>query len=112
MTGRDLDRIAFRENLRRAILPTLVFVVFAAVWVGFSLNVPVRSEEVFGKVLNTIGPTNYENPTGGAVLIELEGGRVVSTAILPKATLPKIGQRVTVVRYINKFFGDSFGLVK
>jgi hypothetical protein len=107
---KNLDQIVFWDKLKQAIIPCLVFIVFTVVWIAFSLNIPVSNEEVFGKVINTIGPIDYESPTAGAVLIELDGGRVISIALAPTVSLPNIGQRVTVVRYIKRFFGDSFGL--
>jgi hypothetical protein len=110
MSQKNLDQMVFRENLRRAIVPSLVFFGFTATLVAFSLNVAVSGEEVSGKVLNTIGPVNYEGPVGVSILIELDGGRVVSVSIPPTVFLPKVGQRVTVVRYSKRFFGDSFGL--
>jgi hypothetical protein len=110
VSDENLDQIVFWDKLKQAIIPCLVFVVFTVVWIAFSLNVPVANEEVFGSVLNTVGPTNYEGPATVTVFIELEGGRVVSAPLSLTASLPNVGKRVTVVRYIKRFFGDSFGL--
>ena len=110
MPEKNLDKIAFWEDLKRAIIPCVIFIVFIVVWVAFSLTIPVSNEEVFGTVFNTVGPTNYEGPTAVTVFIALDGGRVVSAPLSLTARLPNAGQRVTVVRYIKRFFGDSFGL--
>ena len=112
MPEKNLDKIVFREDLKRAIIPCLVLILLAAVWVAFSLNVPVASQKLFVTVLSTIGPVNYEGPTSVTVLIELEGGRVVSTSFPSTSSLPTVGQQVTVIRYIKRFFGDSFGLIQ
>lgn len=111
MTEKNLDQIVFWEKLKQAIIPCLVFIVFTVVWLAFSLNVPVANQEIFGTVLNTVGPTNYEGPATVTVIIVLDSGRVVSAPLSLTARLPNVGQRVTLVRYINRFFGDSFGLV-
>jgi hypothetical protein len=108
--GKKLDKIVFWEDLKRAIIPCLIFTAFTVVWVAFSFNVPVASQKLFGTVLNTIGPVDYEGPIAVTILIELDGGRVVSAQLPQSPSLPNVGQHVTVVRYIKRFFGDSFGL--
>jgi hypothetical protein len=110
MNRKSLDQLVFWENLKRAMLPSLVLVVFTTGYLAFSFNVPVKSEDVFGTVINVVPIVIYKGQSSAVTFVELDGGRVVSIPLPPTASLPSVGQRVTVVRYIKRFFGNSFGL--
>jgi hypothetical protein len=110
MPKQTLDQIVFRQHIKQAIIPALVFVVFSLIWGVLTLNVVITHEEVLGTVVNTVGPANFEGPTSVSVIVDLDSGRVVSAALPTTSILPPNGARVTLIRYTKRFFGDSFGL--
>jgi hypothetical protein len=110
VSEKNLDKMVFWENVRRAILPTIVVI---AVFVGFLIsgfNVVVNQEELHGTVIrNSIGLLSKSQDVI-VTYIELENGRTIFVSLSAGATLPLVGSPVIVIRYIKKFFGDNFGL--
>lgn len=106
----NIDQIFFYEDLRKAIFPSLVFIVFMTGFLTYLLNSPISHEELSGTILHNATAVGPKDAASAITFIELENGRVVSVSIPVGATLPQEGKQVTVVRYIKRFFGDSFGL--
>ena len=107
---KNIDRIAFHEDVRKAILPVFLGSIFAAVWIAFDLNVPVAQEILSGKALRSMAMASPKNDPRILTYIELDGGRTVAVQLPIGSTTPSEGERVIVIRYIKRFFGDSFGL--
>jgi hypothetical protein len=110
MAKNSLDKIAFWENLRRAVLPTIVSI---AVIVGFLIsgfNVVVNQEELHGTVIRNSIRLLTKSRDVFVTYIELENGRTIFVALPAEGALPEVGSDVIVIRYLKRFFGDSFGL--
>ena len=105
----NIDRIAFWLDLRRGLPFAFAAIVFA---VGFTIaetNVPVSNEKISGTVIRNFMLPSGTNQTM-ITYIELDGGRVISVSIPNEVTPPHAGDRILVMRYVRRFFGDSFGL--
>jgi hypothetical protein len=107
---KNIDRMVFFENIRKAILPVLVGLAFAASWIAFDLNAPVAKEILQGKAVRTVlmGGNKAEPTT--LTYVELDNGRTVGVELPLGIVAPHEGERVSLTRYIKRFFGDSFGL--
>jgi hypothetical protein len=110
MSQLNIDQMVFWENLKRAFGPSLVFFIFVAIYTTLTLNLPVSHEEVQGKVVRSIPAVDYKSAITASTFIELENGRVVLVPLAANIPLPHDGDVIKVVRYLNRFFGDSFGL--
>ena len=99
------------EKLKAIIIPVLVFIFFSLGLTVITLNIPVSSEKLHGTLIRFGGTAKYKSATYAIAFIELDNGRTVSAPLQYGANWPKEGDSVAVVRYIKRFFGDSFGLV-
>ncbi len=104
----------FLDSLRRSAAPGLVllslFIIFVAVFLEPILNYRVESETVQGKVIHTSFPMLSKTPSDFGIMIELEGGRIITIGVPSAAQVPAVGAQIKLNRYIKRFFGDSFGL--
>ena len=107
---KNIDRIIFYEDLRKAIVPVFIALVFAAVWIIFDLNSPVEQEVLQGKAIRSMMMTGGKTEPSILTYVELENGRTITVQLPIGAIPPVAGARVSVTRYIKRFFGDSFGL--
>ena len=106
----NIDRIAFWQDVRRGLLPALICICFVGGIAVYFLTAPVPTEKIQGTVIRNFITPDYKS---GAVVIsyvELDGGRVISVSIPNEVTPPHAGERILVMRYVRRFFGDSFGL--
>ena len=99
------------EKLKAVIIPVFVFIFFSLGLAVFTLNIPISSEKLHGTLIRFGGTAKYKSATYAIAFIELDNGRTVSAPLQYGANWPKEGDSVAVVRYIKRFFGDSFGLV-
>lgn len=106
-----LRRLNIIETLRGNVFPGLFLIGLFSILVVFSLNVPMRSEKLNGTLIRVGGYANPKSATYAVAYIQLDNGRTVSVPIQYGANWPKEGDSVTVIRYIKRFFGDSFGLI-
>ena len=110
MPEKNLDKIAFWDNLKSWIASTTVLFAFTACYIIFDLNVPFAREELSGKVLSSIASVNYKTETISSIFVELKNGRTVLVPLPSRVVIPHNGDQVMIVRFIRQFFGDSFTL--
>ncbi len=109
---RELNRQIFLEDLRIVIGTFLIFVLLSFGVFVYFLNTPINSELLHGVVIRNWVSPDYKRAEPILVFIQLDGGRTVSVSLAAGKQLPAEGDRVSVTRYINRFFGDSFGLIR
>ena len=106
----NIDRIAFWQDVRRGLLPALSCTCFVGGMIVYFLNTPVSLEKIQGTVIRNFITPDYKSGAAVISYVELDGGRVVTVSIPNEVKPPHEGDRILIMRYVKRFFGDSFGL--
>ena len=107
-----MDEYSFLGKLKVEAFAAIVFLLVCVSAIIYFLNIPTSSEQVSGTVIRNSASVDYKSGIGTIEFVELESGRMISVSLPAGMALPQEGSRVIVTRYVKRFFGDSFGLVK
>jgi hypothetical protein len=110
MAKNNLDKIAFWEDFRSLVLPTLIAISVIICFLIFGLNVVVSQEDATGRIIRNSVARHTKSQNTLITYIELKSERTIYAALPAEAALLRVGSDVIVTRYIKRFFGDSFGL--